>query len=130
LRSTSGRQKVGQSLPNLEIFVKRAGRCVQVTGRKADAVLAAHLASEAALRLVKPGNESYEVTDTVSKIAEAFKCKVKLILRSGLWIKNLLIRFPDSLTEKTGCLSSPFLFSWGIGYTWSSDLTKITYNVY
>jgi len=47
----------------------------QVKGRKADAVLAAHLASEAALRLVKPGNESYEVTDTVSKIAEAFKCK-------------------------------------------------------
>ena len=50
-----------------------------MTGRKADAVLAAHLASEAALRLVKPGNESYEVTDTVSKIAEAFKCKVKNI---------------------------------------------------
>ena len=52
-----------------------------MTGRKADAVLAAHLASEAALRLVKPGNESYEVTDTVSKIAEAFKCKVKLSFR-------------------------------------------------
>lgn len=52
-----------------------ASKSNQVTGRKADAVLAAHLASEAALRLVKPGNESYEVTDTVSKIAEAFKCK-------------------------------------------------------
>jgi curved DNA binding protein len=46
-----------------------------VTGRKADALLAAHLASEAALRLVKPGHETYEVTDTVSKIAESFKCK-------------------------------------------------------
>ncbi|XP_023344674.1 proliferation-associated protein 2G4 [Eurytemora carolleeae] len=46
-----------------------------VTGRKADAMMAAHLASEAALRLVKPGNETYEVTDTVSKIAGAFKCK-------------------------------------------------------
>ena len=32
-----------------------------VTGKKADAILAAHLASEAALRLVKPGNETYEV---------------------------------------------------------------------
>jgi len=52
-----------------------ASKSNPVTGRKADAVLAAHLASEAALRLVKPGNESYEVTDTVSKIAEAFKCK-------------------------------------------------------
>lgn len=29
----------------------------KITGRKADAVLAAHLAAEAALRLVKPGNE-------------------------------------------------------------------------
>ena len=29
----------------------------KVKGRKADALLAAHLASEAALRLVKPGNE-------------------------------------------------------------------------
>ena len=49
-----------------------------MTGRKADAMLAAHLASEAALRLVKPGNETYEVTDTVSKIAQAFKCKVSI----------------------------------------------------
>jgi len=44
-------------------------------GRKADALLAAHLASEAALRLVKPGNDTYEVTETVSKIGEAFDCK-------------------------------------------------------
>lgn len=29
----------------------------KVTGRKADAILAAHLASEAALRLVKPAND-------------------------------------------------------------------------
>ena len=29
----------------------------KVKGRKADAIMAAHLASEAALRLVKPGNE-------------------------------------------------------------------------
>merc|ERR1712025_853703 len=46
-----------------------------VTGKKADALLAAHLCSEAALRLVKPGNETYEITETVTKIAEAFDCK-------------------------------------------------------
>merc|ERR1712045_960914 len=46
-----------------------------VTGPKADALMAAHLCSEAALRLVKPGNETYEITETVSKIAEAFECK-------------------------------------------------------
>merc|ERR1719340_401317 len=31
--------------------------------------------AEAALRLVKPGNETYIVTDTVQKIAESFECK-------------------------------------------------------
>jgi len=46
-----------------------------VTGKKADVLLAAQLCSEAALRLVKPGNETYEVTETVSKIAESFDCK-------------------------------------------------------
>jgi len=46
-----------------------------VTGRKADALMAAHLASEAALRLLKPGHETYEVTETITKIAEEFKCK-------------------------------------------------------
>jgi len=46
-----------------------------VSGRKADALLAAHLASEAALRLVKPGNETYDVTDVVGKVGEAFECK-------------------------------------------------------
>lgn len=47
----------------------------KVKGRKADALMAAHLASEAALRLVKPGNETYTITDTVQKIAESFDCK-------------------------------------------------------
>lgn len=47
----------------------------KVTGRKADVILAAHHASQAALRLLKPGNETYTVTDTVQKIAESFKCK-------------------------------------------------------
>ena len=50
-----------------------------VTGPKADALMAAHLCSEAALRLVKPGNETYEITETVSKIAEAFECKVSAV---------------------------------------------------
>lgn len=47
----------------------------KVTGRKADCILAAHYASQAALRLLKPGNETYTVTDTVQKVAESFKCK-------------------------------------------------------
>ena len=46
-----------------------------VTGRKADVLTAAWLASEAAIRLVKPGLKNYAVTDAVSKIVEAFGCK-------------------------------------------------------
>lgn len=47
----------------------------KVKGRKADALMAAHLASEAALRLCKVGNETYTITDTVQKIAESYECK-------------------------------------------------------
>ena len=38
-------------------------------------MIAAHNAAEAALRLVKPGNQNFAVTDTVTKIAEVYKCK-------------------------------------------------------
>lgn len=47
----------------------------KVTGRKADAILAAHFASQAALRLMKAGNETYAITDVVMKVAESYKCK-------------------------------------------------------
>lgn len=47
----------------------------KITGRKADVLLAAHYATEAALRLVKPGNSNNDVTDAVNKIADEFKCK-------------------------------------------------------
>lgn len=46
----------------------------KVTGRKADVLQAAYLASELALRLVKGGNENSTVTENVQKVAEAFKC--------------------------------------------------------
>jgi len=58
-----------------ETFVLGASAESPVTGRKADVIMAAHLASEAALRLVKPGMENTEVTETVTKIGEAFDCK-------------------------------------------------------
>ncbi|XP_014680419.1 PREDICTED: proliferation-associated protein 2G4-like [Priapulus caudatus] len=47
----------------------------KVTGRKADVIMAAHLASQAALRLVKPGNENSAVTESITKAAVAFDCK-------------------------------------------------------
>lgn len=46
-----------------------------IQGRKADVLMAAHLASEAAIRLIKPGNTNWEVTDAVDKITSSFGCK-------------------------------------------------------
>uniref|UniRef100_A0AAZ3RCL4 Peptidase M24 domain-containing protein n=1 Tax=Oncorhynchus tshawytscha TaxID=74940 RepID=A0AAZ3RCL4_ONCTS len=45
-----------------------------LTGRKADVIKAAHLCAEAALRLVKPGNQNSQVTEAWNKIAKSFKC--------------------------------------------------------
>ncbi|XP_053682959.1 proliferation-associated protein 2G4 [Sabethes cyaneus] len=44
-------------------------------GRAADVVLAAHYASQAALRLLKDGTSNYAVTEAVQKIANEYKCK-------------------------------------------------------
>lgn len=62
----------------------------KVTGRKADVMMAAHLAFEAALRLVKPGSENYSVTDGVQKVAEAFKCKPIEGMLSHQLLKNVI----------------------------------------
>ncbi|XP_078493748.1 proliferation-associated protein 2G4 [Ciona intestinalis] len=45
------------------------------TGRKADVVTAAHLCAEAALRLVKAGNKTSQVTQVLSQVTEPFQCK-------------------------------------------------------
>lgn len=55
-------------------FVVGASKEKPITGRKADVIQAAHLCAEAALRLVKPGNQNTQVTEAWSKIAQSFKC--------------------------------------------------------
>lgn len=68
---------------HIDGFIAVAGHTVvvgasstnKVKGRKADVILAAYNAAEAALRLVKPGNQNFAVTDTVTKIGEVYKCK-------------------------------------------------------
>lgn len=47
----------------------------KVTGKKANCFLAAHYASQAALRLMRPGNDTYQVTDMVLKVCKEFDCK-------------------------------------------------------
>ena len=56
-------------------LVVGASNEAKVDGRKADVILAAHLAAEAALRLVRPGSENNAVTDAIQKVSESFKCK-------------------------------------------------------
>jgi curved DNA binding protein len=43
-------------------------------GRKADVILAAWYAQEAALRTLKPGNTNEQVTEVINRIAADFKC--------------------------------------------------------
>ncbi|KAK7497503.1 hypothetical protein BaRGS_00011143 [Batillaria attramentaria] len=62
----------------------------KVTGRKADVMMAAHMAAEAAIRLVKPGNENYQVTDGIQKVAESFGCKPIEGMLSHQLLKNVI----------------------------------------
>lgn len=47
----------------------------KIVGRKADVVLAAYWAVQAALRLLKAGNTNSVITEAVQRITESFKCK-------------------------------------------------------
>lgn len=47
----------------------------EVEGRKADVLMAAHLASEVAIRMIKPGNTNWEVSKAIDKITDDFGCK-------------------------------------------------------
>ncbi|KAI9203495.1 peptidase M24, structural domain-containing protein [Polychytrium aggregatum] len=51
-----------------------ASKEAPVTGRQADVLQAAYLASEAAIRLLKPGKTNYDVTEAVEKIVQDFDC--------------------------------------------------------
>lgn len=46
-----------------------------VTGRRADVVLAAHYAFETALRMLRPQQSNYDVTDVVTRTAAQFDCR-------------------------------------------------------
>ncbi|CAF3260127.1 unnamed protein product [Rotaria socialis] len=52
-----------------------ATREKKVTGRRADCILAAYYAAEAALRLIKPNENNMAVTEMTDRIANVFHCK-------------------------------------------------------
>ncbi|KAJ8677267.1 hypothetical protein QAD02_013054, partial [Eretmocerus hayati] len=47
----------------------------KIQGRTADVMLAAHYASEVALRLLRPGTETYTITEAIDKVCKNFECK-------------------------------------------------------
>ena len=55
-------------------FVVGATKENPVVGRQADVIQAAYSAAELAARLIRPGNDSRMVTDSISKIAKEFNC--------------------------------------------------------
>jgi len=56
-------------------IVGQTGPEKAVTGRIADVVCAAWFASEAALKLIRPGKTNKDVTEVIQKVAEVFKVK-------------------------------------------------------
>uniref|UniRef100_A0A2K5HIK5 Peptidase M24 domain-containing protein n=1 Tax=Colobus angolensis palliatus TaxID=336983 RepID=A0A2K5HIK5_COLAP len=60
-------------------FVVDAAQGTQITGRKADVIKAAHHCAEAALCLVKPGNQNTQVTEAGNKVAHSFNCTQHVI---------------------------------------------------
>lgn len=56
-------------------IVVGASREKKVTGRRADCILAAYYASEAALRLIKPNENNAAVTEMIDRIASVYHCK-------------------------------------------------------
>lgn len=87
----------------------------KVTGRKADVILAAYYAAEAALRLLKPGSNNYQITEAIDKIAESYKCKPVEGMLSYQLEKDLIdgqkriIQNPTELQKKEGCEKCEFL---------------------
>lgn len=92
-----------------------ASKDTKVSGRKADVILAAYYAAEAALRLLKPGSSNYQITEAIDKISESYKCKpVEGMLSYQLEKDTIdgekrIIQNPTEMQKKEGCQKCEFL---------------------
>lgn len=73
-------------------IVVGATREKKVTGRRADCILAAYYAAEAALRLIKPSENNIAVTEMIDRIASAYHCKPVEGITMFSFFYNLQIR--------------------------------------
>lgn len=95
-------------------IVVGASKEKKVDGRKADVILAAYNAIEAALRLLKPDSNNYQLTEVITKIAEAYKCKpvegmLSYQLEKGIIDgEKRIIQNPTETQKKEGCEKCEF----------------------
>jgi len=80
---------------HIDGFIASAGQSViigdeKAEDRRADVIMAAWTAAEAALRLVQAGNTNTMVTDTFAKVAAEFNCKPVQGLRSHQLKKHVI----------------------------------------
>lgn len=54
-------------------IVVQSDKNAPITGKKADVILAAYKAAQAALRLIKPGHVNNDVTEVIQKVADAYQ---------------------------------------------------------
>ena len=54
-------------------FVVQSNAKEAATGKKADVILAAYKATQAALRVIKPGNTNTQVTEIIQKVSDSYK---------------------------------------------------------
>jgi methionine aminopeptidase len=54
-------------------IVVQSDKTAPVTGKRADVILAAYKAAQAALRVIKPGKLNNEVTEVIQKVADAYQ---------------------------------------------------------
>lgn len=73
-----------------ETFIVGESADAPITGKKADLLHSAWNASEAAVRLLKPGNKNWEITNTVDKIAKIFETSAVQSMLSHNQEKNVL----------------------------------------
>jgi len=96
-------------------FVVGATKENKATGRKADVILAAYNAAEAALRYLKPGSNNYQITEAIDKIAASYHCKPVEGMLSYQLEKDIIdgekriIQNPSEQQKKEGCEKCDFL---------------------
>ncbi|KAJ3276826.1 Proliferation-associated protein 2G4 [Terramyces sp. JEL0728] len=73
-----------------QTVVVGASKAAPATGKKADVIKAAATCAEAAIRLIKPGNTNYQVTEVIDKIAAEFGCKAVEGFLTHQVLKNVL----------------------------------------